>query len=182
MPPPPRPRSHCLHPQHPPTLLKKTLPHLMIYILLLALLLLPQVNPSSIPLKESRNSRQSPLPSTSNSTNIEQIILDLQLSDLNDSPYVDSESSYHPENNKPATSSDTSRDEIEETNVRKKVKKQTWKRNIAKNKRQNGKSYINRKGVYKCTEDKTRLRRDYDEHKAREKESLEMKAYDKKKA
>ncbi|CAG4969833.1 unnamed protein product [Parnassius apollo] len=109
----------------------------------------PQVNTSSIPLQESRNSRQSPLPSTSNSTNIEQIILDLQLSDSNNSPYVDSESSYHPENNKPATSSDTSRDEIEETNVRKKSKKanpDTWKRNIAKNKRQSGKSYTNRKG------------------------------------
>ncbi|CAG4966501.1 unnamed protein product [Parnassius apollo] len=33
--------------------------------------------------------------------------------------------------------------------------------------------------VYKCAEDKTSLQRDYDEHKAREKESLEMKAYDK---
>lgn len=34
--------------------------------------------------------------------------------------------------------------------------------------------------MYNYAEDKTNLQSDYDEHKAREKESLEMKAYDKK--
>ncbi|CAH1973183.1 unnamed protein product [Acanthoscelides obtectus] len=108
-------------------------------------------------------------------------------------PFVPSDSSYTPSNQ--ASESDSEPDEVTYQPSKKQRKRkadpQLWKRSVVKTLRLSGEKYVNRAAkkdqctvcnVFKASQNKEPSRVNFENHKRREKESLEMKENDKKRA